>query len=136
MAQWSGGCACGAIRYACEGEPTLMLNCHCRDCQRASGSGYAAIVIFPKTAVALAAEPRWAKVTGRSGSSVERGFCRDCGTPVAMKLGMVPNVFGVHAGSLDEPARFVPACDIFTSSAHPWDVMDPERPKKPHGMRD
>jgi len=57
MAQWSGWCACGAIRYACEGEPTPMLNCHCRDCQRASVSGYAAIAIFPKTAVALAAEP-------------------------------------------------------------------------------
>ena len=93
-------------------------------------------MIFPETTVALAAEPRWAKVTGRSGSSVERGFCPDCGSSVAMKLGMVPNVFGVQAGSLDEPARFVPAYDIFASSAHPWDATDPERPKKPHGMRD
>jgi hypothetical protein len=136
MGQWSGGCACGAIRYACEGEPTLMLNCHCRDCQRASGSAYAAIAIFPKTAVALAGEPRWVKATGRSGHPVERGFCADCGSPIAIKLGMAPNLFGVQAASLDEPARFKPKYDIFTSSAHPWDAMDPKRPKKPLGMRD
>jgi hypothetical protein len=67
MGQWTGGCACGAIRYACEGEPTLMFNCHCRDCQRASGSAYAAITIFPKTAVAVTGEPRWFAVAGGSG---------------------------------------------------------------------
>src|ERR1700730_8733194 len=40
----TGRCACGAVEYECDGEPVAMLNCHCRDCQRASGSAYAAIL--------------------------------------------------------------------------------------------
>jgi len=49
----SGGCACGAIHYECSADPVLMLNCHCRDCQQASGSAYAAIVVLPKSAVQI-----------------------------------------------------------------------------------
>ena len=135
MTQWTGGCACGAIRYACEGEPTRMLNCHCRDCQRASGAAYAAIAMFPKSAVTVTGTPRWFKLTGSSGHAIERGFCTDCGSPVALKLAVVPDFFAVQAGSLDEPARFDPDIDLYTSSAHPWDVMDPGRMKKPRGMR-
>ena len=36
-----GGCVCGEIRYTCSAEPLLVANCHCRDCQRASGSAFA-----------------------------------------------------------------------------------------------
>ena len=44
----SGGCACGAIRYEWAADPLIMMNCHCRDCQKASGSAYAAIVVVRK----------------------------------------------------------------------------------------
>ena len=55
----SGGCACGAIHYDCNADPLIMFNCHCRDCQRASGSAYAAIVVVPKAAVQMRGEPRY-----------------------------------------------------------------------------
>ena len=71
----SGGCACGAIRYETESDPVIMLNCHCRDCQKASGSAYAAIVVFPSDAVRMTGEPRYHKVVGNAGKAVERGFC-------------------------------------------------------------
>ena len=44
----SGGCACGAIHYECNADPVVMSNCHCRDCQQASGSAYAAVVAVPQ----------------------------------------------------------------------------------------
>jgi hypothetical protein len=136
MSAWTGGCACGAIRFSCEAEPAMMVKCHCRDCQRASGSGYAAVVAFPKGAIALTGEPRYHTLTGGSGERIERGFCATCGNPVTVKLGLVPDVLGIQAGSLDEPARFKPGLELFTSSAQPWDVMDADTPKKAHGFRD
>jgi len=65
----SGGCACGAIRYESDAAPTVMLNCHCSDCRKASGSGYAAIVIVQKSSLQLSGEARFHKLRGGSGST-------------------------------------------------------------------
>ena len=135
MGQWSGGCACGAIRFECEGEPTVMLNCHCRDCQRATGSAYAAVIIFPDAAVKLTGEPRYHRKTGGSGKEIERGFCPTCGNPVTVKLGVLPDAIGFHAASLDDPGQYRPAMDLFTASAHAWDMMHEATLKIPAGIR-
>src|SRR5947207_13967817 len=50
---FTGGCACGAIRYECTAEPLYMGNCHCRDCQRATGSAYFPAVGMATTAFRL-----------------------------------------------------------------------------------
>jgi hypothetical protein len=134
MAKWSGGCACGAIRFECDADPVLMLNCHCRDCQQATGTAYAAILALPKAAVRLSGEPRYHRRLGDSGHAVERGFCPSCGSPLCGNLERFPDLFMVRAGSLDDPSRFEPAMDIFTESAHRWDHMGPEIPKHPRGM--
>jgi len=120
----SGGCACGAIHYECTADPVIMLNCHCRDCQRASGSAYAAVVAVPKAAVQMRGQPSYHKVVGQAGKAIERGFCSSCGSQVTVKLERLPDVLGLQAGSLDDPSIYRPAMDVFTSSAQPWD-MDP-----------
>ncbi len=48
---FTGGCACGAIRYECSADPMMSLNCHCRDCQRATGSAYNTVVGVPAARV-------------------------------------------------------------------------------------
>ena len=120
----SGGCACGAIRYECDADPIIMMNCHCRDCQKASGSGYAAIVVVPKAAVKIRGEPRYHKVIGQSGKATERGFCTNCGSPMTVTSERRPDVLGLQAGSLDDPSTYQPMMDVFTSSSQPWDQMD------------
>jgi hypothetical protein len=47
---FTGGCACGAIRYECNAEPVMMLKCHCRDCQQLTGGGFAPAVFVPSEA--------------------------------------------------------------------------------------
>ena len=125
----SGGCACGAIHYVCSSDPVLMLNCHCRDCQRASGSAYAAVIVVPKV---VGDEPRYHKVVGRAGKVIERGFCPNCGSQVTVKLERLPDILGLQAGSLDDPSIYRPAMDVFTVSAQPWDHMDPTIQKHTH----
>jgi hypothetical protein len=129
----SGGCACGAVRYECNLDPVMMLNCHCRNCQQASGSGYAAVAAVPKTAVQVRGEPRYYKIVGDAGTAVERGFCPNCGSQVFMKIERLPDVLGLQAGSLDDPSIYRPMMDIFTSSAQPWDHMNPNTQKHTQG---
>jgi hypothetical protein len=64
---------------------------------------------------------------------VERGFCPNCGSPVLVKLEGFPDVLGIQAGSLDDPARHKPSMDLFTESAPPWDSMRPDTKKFPKG---
>lgn len=129
----SGGCACGAVRYETDADPIVMLNCHCSDCRKASGSGYAAIVIVRKDSLQRHGEARFHKVRGGSGRTVERGFCTNCGSPIFVKVERFPDLLGVQAGSLDDPAQHKPSMDLYTDSAPPWDSMRSETTKFPRG---
>jgi hypothetical protein len=130
----SGGCACGAIRYETDADPVVMVNCHCRGCQKATGSGYAAIMVVPKASVRMTGDPRFHRSVGVGGKAVERGFCATCGSQVTAKLERLPDVLGLQAGSLDDPTRFKPAIDLFTDSAQPWDHMPPDTQKLRQGF--
>ena len=130
----AGGCACGAIRYETDATPVVMLNCHCRDCQRASGSGYAAHLVVPKATVRVQGEPRYYKTVGDAGRAVERGFCVVCGSPVMSKLERMPDILALRAASLNDPSLYKPAMDTFTDSAWHWDAMTVNSQKLPKGI--
>jgi len=125
---FTGGCMCGAIRYECSAPPLLMGNCHCRDCQRATGTAFASAILVPRDAVTITGDVKYYDVTGDSGGMVSRGFCPHCGSRL---FGKPPNpaVMGIMAGSLDDPSWFQPQIDCYTASAQPWDYMNPALPK-------
>jgi hypothetical protein len=96
----TGGCQCGAVRYALSAEPTHGSICHCRMCQKASGNFFAAL-----TGVKVE-ELTWTRgepAIFKSSELVERGFCRDCGTPLTFRY-LDQDRITVTVGSLDEPA--------------------------------
>ena len=124
-----GGCACGAIRYCYEGEPVLALNCHCRDCQRETGSAFASILIVRRAAFRLIqGTPKYFDLNADSGRTTRRNFCGDCGSPL---FGSGLDFVNIRVGSLDDPSVFRPSQDIYTASAQPWDYMNPALPKSP-----
>lgn len=130
----TGGCACRALRYVVEAEPILMLNCHCRDCQRASGSAYAAHVVVPKAAAHFRGPVGQHAVVGGSGKLVHREFCPSCGSPVAIRLDTMPTILGLAAASLDDPTLYTPSAEVFTDSAQPWNRMLEHTEKSARGM--
>ena len=127
---FSGGCACGAVRYTCTGEPKYMGNCHCRDCQRATGSAYFAAVAVTKADFNLnSGDLGWFESLSDRGKIMKRAFCTQCGSPILLINGASPDFRVLYAGSLDDPGFYQPSRDIFVASAQPWDHMDPEVPK-------
>ena len=104
----TGGCQCGAVRFRAA---SLLDNphvCHCRMCQKATGSFFAALVGVPKTDLTWT---RGHAVTFQSSSDVERGFCRDCGTPLFFH-----HIPGKHVsisiGAFDTPAAIPLAFEL------------------------
>ncbi len=126
----TGGCACGAFRYECSTEPLFAWICHCRDCQRSTGGGGGVNVVFSKSAVRFIPQPpKYFERTGVSGQKTYRGFCPACGSPVAVKADLIPDIHGISAAGLDDPSWVKLVAHIWTSSAQPWDCMDPSLPK-------
>ena len=125
---FSGGCVCGAIRYECTAEPVAMFKCHCRDCQRATGGAFSAVVYVPAKAFTLTqGSLRYYFTPSAAGGHNKRGFCAECGSRISG--GESADGIGINAGSLDDPSCFRPQMDIWTSDAQPWDQMDPKLPK-------
>ena len=125
----SGGCACGAVRYEISGAPVSSVQCQCRDCQRATGSGHVNAMAFPQAAVMLTGELRFHDIRADSGNTVSRGFCPNCGAPVMWKFTSNPEVRAIVAGSLDDPSVFSPQKVFYASRGHVWDRLDPALPK-------
>lgn len=124
-----GGCQCGAVRYECAAEPLLTANCHCRDCQKATGSAYVPALAVPAEALKITGAVKYYDNRADSGNTFSRGFCPTCGGRVFGKTSGMPQLMFITAGTLDDPSQFKPAMDIFTVSAQPWDHMDPVLPK-------
>ena len=122
---YTGGCACGAIRYEIAGEPIFQNHCQCRDCQRKSGTGHGSYLTFRRDGVTQRGEAtRW-DIVADSGNVKTRAFCPTCGSPVYMTFSAAPAVFTVHAASLDDPARYRPQAVTYTVRGLEWDPLDP-----------
>jgi hypothetical protein len=117
----TGGCVCGALRYEARGAPLLQGFCHCRPCQRISGSGHIGFICFPETAVALQGETRSYSLTGGSGGMATRYCCPTCHSVVYGTTEVMAGQINLYAGSLDDLAQFKPQVAIFVRSRPAWD---------------
>ena len=127
---YTGGCACGAIRYEIPDEPMAMVDCQCRDCQARSGTGHGSYLTFPsKQSVTLTGEAKHWDITGDSGNVKTHSFCPTCGSPVYLTFAAMPDLFTVHAASLDDPGRYKPQMVTYGVRGLAWDHIDSALPK-------
>ena len=116
----TGGCLCGAIRYESSGEPVFALQCHCRDCQRQSGSAFVAAVRVPSAEFRITkGAPKRYVAKSDSGNEITRAFCADCGSPLYVQVSTRLDLVGIRVASFDDPGWFRPEADIFVKSAQP-----------------
>ena len=113
----TGGCQCGAVRYAFYVQPHNAHACHCRMCQRAVGGAFALLVGVHK------ADFAWTKGEPgvfASSSLASRAFCRACGTPLSFSYDAPEARFYVTIGSLDDPAAVPIERQYGIESRLPW----------------
>lgn len=125
-----GGCLCGRVRYACDAEPYTAVACHCRDCQKASGSPFTVAFPVPATALRLTrGEPREVRVTTDQGAVAVRAFCGHCGSQLYAWSERFAGMRSVKAATLDDPAQVPPRAHLYLNSALPWLNLDDGLPR-------
>lgn len=120
--QSEGGCACGAIRYRLTESPLIVHACHCRDCQRLTGSAFATNIWVERRFVETDHDRlRAARLTAGSGKPHDVFGCPECGTAIYSKYHAAPgDTVLLRAGTLDHPETVRPDVHIFTRSKLPW----------------
>jgi hypothetical protein len=109
----TGGCQCGAVRFAVSGELGRASICHCRMCQKAFGAFYGPLVAAPALAWTRGAPTHF-----QSSNRARRGFCRECGTPLTFEPDDGPVELAI--GAFDSPARISPTIQHAMDARLPW----------------
>jgi hypothetical protein len=117
-----GGCVCGAARYKLSAPPLIVHACHCRDCQRLTGTAFVTNIWIEKRFVESNDAPLQSNiVTAGSGRPHEIFRCAKCGTALWSKYHAAPgDTVLLRAGTLDNPGAVTPDVHIFTRSKVPW----------------
>jgi hypothetical protein len=120
----TGGCSCGAVRYRLTASPMFVHCCHCRNCQRQTGSAFVINLLIETDRIDVTGTPHEVDVPRDDGSVQTITRCPACEVALFSRYGN-PGLRYVRAGTLDDPSQVAPDVHIFTRSKLPW-VMLPE----------
>lgn len=114
---FTGGCLCGAVRFASVSAPVRGVICHCVMCRKHSGAPALAFVHF------RVSDFTWTQgepTRYRSSEFAERGFCAACGSTLSMHERVLSDRVQITVGSLDEPERVHIDDHVWTEQQIPW----------------
>ena len=115
----NGGCHCGAVRYAIEGEMVYHAVCHCEDCRRSAGALMVPWMAFPKDALKVQSG---APTVYRSSENGERHFCATCGTGLFYyNETTLPGIVDIQSATLDDIAERAPQIHVQVADSLPWE---------------
>jgi hypothetical protein len=120
-----GGCTCRAVRFAMTSAPLIVHCCHCRWCQRETGSAFVLnAVIEAERVPLLAGAPELVLTPSASGKGQNIARCPKCRVALWSHYpGAGEKVSFVRVGTLDDPDAFAPDVHIYTESKQPWVVI-------------
>lgn len=125
-----GGCICGRVRYQVTSEPMIVHGCHCRGCQKNSGSAFAINALYEAARVKLiSGEVEEITVPTPSGTGQDITRCSKCKVAVWSNYnmgGLRKHIQFIRVGTLDNPDQFPPDVHIFTGSKQPWVILPKE----------
>ncbi len=123
----TGGCLCGAVRYEASEPPHEVSYCHCRMCQKRTGSAFVVVATIPADSFRITSgELKFYK----SSEILERGFCANCGSELMSRYSDPDSPFvWVKVGTLDHPEDAPPSGHVGIESQIPWLTIDDDLPR-------
>lgn len=128
----TGGCQCGASRDQVTAAAADLYVCHCRECQRQSGSAFGMSMPVPRAAVRIigGTSAQW-RTEADSGRRVTCFFCPTCGTRLVHAPSRSPQGWNVKPGTLDDTRGLGPSAHIWIARAQGWVSIPPDVPSSP-----
>jgi hypothetical protein len=127
----TGGCVCGSVRFLATGEPLRVTICHCRWCQRRTGTAFGTEVVFDSDRVAFTGTgvTRYRHVSDESGRWLDIEFCGRCGSNLGFTLQAAPGIRTLPAGAFDDPgwirADRYAFRHVYVRSRRDWSDLSP-----------
>jgi len=123
--EFSGRCLCGSVTFegSASKASTVAVHCHCKDCQRATGSGFATVIAIPEANLSISGTYASYRVVGESGGEVDREFCPKCGSPMFTSALLSPGLRFVKAGVLNDSSWLQPSMACWTDSREDWCML-------------
>jgi hypothetical protein len=128
-----GGCLCGGVRFRINGRLGPAGYCHCKQCQRASGSAFAANAPV-RTAYFELLSGAEEVCEYESSAGKLRAFCRRCGSPLYSRRDAEPEIRRIRLGTLDADPERRPLAHFFVDSKAPWYSIEDDLPQYPEGV--
>lgn len=136
MGKLDGHCLCGSISYSCDAEPLFTALCHCKNCQRQTGTSFSIVVGVPDAELRIEGDTLGTIATQgeeHPDQDSNRSFCNACGSPIVTRSEALPGVAILKAGTLNDATWLEPQIEVWGDSAQPWVQQHETRPRMPTG---
>lgn len=120
MTQRTASCSCGQLRLTCDGEPVRVSVCHCLECQKRTGSVFAAQARFARANVKIEGRASHWSRTGDSGSTATFHFCPTCSAILYWDMDAAPDFVAIPIGAFADPNFPPPQVAVYEDRQHPW----------------
>ena len=124
----TGQCLCGKVTFTVTGQPARAAQCHCKDCQRASGTGHMSLAFFKEDQVTIEGETVEYASVADSGNTNYRRFCGTCGSRMFGRNSAREGVIAVTVGSCDDNSWFEPQAVVYCKDREAWDTTRTDIP--------
>ncbi|MFT5112632.1 MAG: hypothetical protein ACI8P9_001959 [Parasphingorhabdus sp.] len=123
-----GQCLCGNIHFSIHAEALRFVQCHCKDCQRASGTGHMSLAFFNEDDVKIEGEAHSHAATADSGNINTRYFCPNCGSRVYSRNSARPGLMTIAVGCIDDNSAYSANAVVYCKERAEWDVTSTDIP--------
>jgi hypothetical protein len=120
MSERTARCACGALAITVAGDPVKISACHCRACQRRTGSAFSVAVFYERGDETVTGPSRVYRRPGDSGQQVEFHFCPTCGSSLFWYPEFRPNLVGIAIGCFGADCPGAPTQAVYEQDRHDW----------------
>jgi hypothetical protein len=121
MSSHTASCRCGQLKATVTGDPIRVSVCHCLNCQKRTGSAFAAQARWPADQVAIEGRSNSFELVGDSGNRATFHFCPECGSDVHYDINeQADGQIAIPLGAFDDPYFLTPAFSVFENRKHDW----------------